>query len=128
MSVHLKRKTSDWDLTEELFLQCAWRSGHTILLLYSIDCDFSAVANITGNPRYRPANQMVDHFSERDILPKPMFPESIQARHQANRAGTGSNALDPKPRLGKDPRETVLVEMIEMPRGLSPDRPTPGNS
>ena len=79
---------------------------------------------MTDNQRYRPSNQTVDQFAERDILPKPMFPESIPARHQANRAGTGSNALEPKPRQSKDPRETALVEMIEMPRGIQGKPPT----
>jgi hypothetical protein len=77
----LERRTSDWDLPEEQFLQCVGRSGHTILLFNGIDRDFSTVAKMTGNQRYRTGNQMVDQFAERDILPKAMFPESIQARH-----------------------------------------------
>ena len=77
----LERKTSDWDLPEEQFLQCPGRSGHTILLLNGIDRYFSAVAKMTGYQGQRPGHQTVDQIADGDILPKPMLPESIQARH-----------------------------------------------
>ena len=114
----LERRTFGWDLPEEQFLQCAGRSRYTILLLNGIDRDFSAVAKMTGYQGQRPGNQPVNQFPERDILPKPMLPESIQARHQVDGADAGSNTMEPKPRLGHDPRETALVEMIKMPRGV----------
>ena len=76
-----RKGASDRGLPEEQFLQRAGRSGHTTLLLHSIDRDFSAVAKMPGYQRYRPGNQAVDQFSERDILPKPLFPKSIRARH-----------------------------------------------
>jgi hypothetical protein len=92
-------------------------------LLNGIDRDFSAVAKMTGYQGQRPGHQTVDQFAERDILPKPMFPKSIQARHEEDGADTGSKAMEPKPRLGNDPRETAHVEMIEMPRGIQGEPP-----
>ena len=49
-----------------------------MLLLNGIDRDFSAVAKMAGNQGYRPGNQTVDQFAERDIPPEPIFPEPIR--------------------------------------------------
>jgi len=108
---------------EEQSLQCAGRSGHSILLLHGIDRDFSAVAEMTGNQRYGPGNQTVDQSAERDSLSKPMLPESIHARHEKNAGDTGSNTSEPKPCLSHDSRKAVPIEMIDMPRRIQLEPP-----
>lgn|SRR5512146_3049755 len=72
------------------------------LLLQGIHGHLGAVTQMTGNPGYRSGDEAVDQFAKRNLLLKPMLPESIETCHQKDCAYSGSKFVESKPRLGKN--------------------------